>query len=378
MAGEHEREKLISQVVRRTAETLTLEEVGRNVLPRLERLMGAGTSLLYHTRKERPLAPVAGAIAEGLDEYAERFVTVDPLQRVMKRKNPSLLIGTRCREWKDFRAHRALAEFSDRQGISWFFHLRLSDTGHMAPGFVGIVCGRSARREDFGREEIRAAAAVLPALRSAVRRAGRVSQALAAAGVVESLLEQVQGRALLALDLRGKLLWMSSPAEGILASHLGGRRALPEPLIAGARRLGSLAAENAPPTANPMPFSVAIDRAEGPPIEAELFLARRPSGEYFVAADLGGERLPPDLADLARCRGLTRAETEVLSDLARGLSNAEIARRRFVSIPTIETHVTRILHKLGARSRLHAAVLALNSGRGLERPSGTQEKSGPV
>lgn len=59
---------------------------------------------------------------------------------------------------------------------------------------------------------------------------------------------------------------------------------------------------------------------------------------------------------------LTPRETEVLRDLARGESNAEIGRRLHIGETTVKTHVSRILAKVGARDRVQAVIFAYEAG----------------
>ncbi|WP_125776915.1 response regulator [Antribacter gilvus] len=63
-----------------------------------------------------------------------------------------------------------------------------------------------------------------------------------------------------------------------------------------------------------------------------------------------------------RFDALTEREREVAVAVARGLSNAEIARELYMGVPTVKTHVSRILAKLGAENRVQVAITVHEAG----------------
>lgn len=75
-------------------------------------------------------------------------------------------------------------------------------------------------------------------------------------------------------------------------------------------------------------------------------------------APTGAAQTRDDLPD-----PLTHREEEILRLIALGRTNAEIAEELFIAMPTVKTHVGRILMKTGARDRVHAVIFALSTGR---------------
>ena len=85
-------------------------------------------------------------------------------------------------------------------------------------------------------------------------------------------------------------------------------------------------------------------------------VTRRVIEEFVRRPPASVRTLPAKLEDL------TARELEVLKLVARGLSNAEIAKELFVSETTVKTHVAHVLMKLDLRDRVQAVVLAYESG----------------
>ncbi|MDA8118017.1 MAG: response regulator transcription factor [Actinomycetota bacterium] len=91
------------------------------------------------------------------------------------------------------------------------------------------------------------------------------------------------------------------------------------------------------------------DAALSPPVARKVLELARPRASSSASA-------PEAVGELSA------REREVLMELAKGLSNQEIAAQLFLSEPTVKTHVSHILAKLGLRDRVQAVVLAYDLG----------------
>ncbi|MDR1427460.1 MAG: response regulator transcription factor [Bifidobacteriaceae bacterium] len=87
-----------------------------------------------------------------------------------------------------------------------------------------------------------------------------------------------------------------------------------------------------------------------------------PSVTKRLIAQFAMRRREGRAADPAVLARLTARELDVLREIARGLSNMEIAARLYLSEQTVKTHVGHVLAKLGARDRTQAVVFAYENG----------------
>ena len=117
-------------------------------------------------------------------------------------------------------------------------------------------------------------------------------------------------------------------------------------------------------------------RKDAPPERLLTFVRSAGEGDALLDPTITRrliERFAPQQPSGAQAAGklaeLTPREIEVLSQVARGHSNAEIAADMYLSEATVKTHVSRILAKLDLRDRVQAVVLAYEEG--LVQPGAT-------
>ena len=88
-------------------------------------------------------------------------------------------------------------------------------------------------------------------------------------------------------------------------------------------------------------------------------MTRRLLGEFASRPELSSPQPP---AGLERLRDLTEREQEVLTQVAQGLSNSEIAGKLSISPATAKTHVAHLLTKLDCRDRIQLVIVAYRAG----------------
>jgi len=84
-----------------------------------------------------------------------------------------------------------------------------------------------------------------------------------------------------------------------------------------------------------------------------------PAVQQQLVASMVAQPTAPSTPDV---EGLTARESEVLTLIAAGLSNAEIGAKLVLSNATIKTHINRIFAKIGARDRAQAVRYAYQAG----------------
>lgn len=125
----------------------------------------------------------------------------------------------------------------------------------------------------------------------------------------------------------------------------------PEDLIKAVRTVGESAAVISPAATAKLMRRL---RTEVPQDRAEVASNRKETPDQAIETNK-----PSEDDDLGLVDPLTPREREILCLVAIGHSNQEIAEALFISLPTVKTHVGRVLTKTGSRDRVHAVLFAL-------------------
>jgi DNA-binding NarL/FixJ family response regulator len=103
----------------------------------------------------------------------------------------------------------------------------------------------------------------------------------------------------------------------------------------------------------------------GPALLIEAIVAAH-NGDSLISPEVTSRLLKqlsnPIRNDSSLAASLSSREQEVLREVARGATNAEIAERLFISLSTVKTHLAVLMTKLNARNRVELVIWAYQSG----------------
>jgi DNA-binding NarL/FixJ family response regulator len=103
----------------------------------------------------------------------------------------------------------------------------------------------------------------------------------------------------------------------------------------------------------------------GPALLIEAIVAAH-NGDSLISPEVTSRLLKqlanPIRNDSSLAASLSSREQEVLREVARGATNAEIAGRLFISLSTVKTHLAGLMSKLNARNRVELVIWAYQSG----------------
>jgi DNA-binding NarL/FixJ family response regulator len=103
----------------------------------------------------------------------------------------------------------------------------------------------------------------------------------------------------------------------------------------------------------------------GPALLIEAIVAAH-NGDSLISPEVTSRLLKqlanPIRSDSSLAASLSSREQEVLREVARGATNAEIAERLFISLSTVKTHLAVLMTKLNARNRVELVIWAYQSG----------------
>lgn len=152
------------------------------------------------------------------------------------------------------------------------------------------------------------------------------------------------------LEATRRVLAEAKPPHVIVLTTFGADEYVVDALAAGAD--GFLLKDTPPPEIVAAIRTVMVGEAILSPRATRTLITRlraEPTGDRAAAA-------------VRRLDTLTEREHEVALAVGRGLSNAEIAKELYLSIPTVKAHVSRLFDKLGATNRVQIAITVHDAG----------------
>lgn len=352
----------VYETVLAASSAIKLDHLNKEALPRLQGVLDAPGSIFFRFG-ENGLGPIGGTLQNDMPHYVVEFRNRDPIWNLIVEADPRMDIfcPVQAMGIDRFRQCEIYHEFYKHYDVEELCLIRFTQAAFGTPGTTGIMLFRSPQQLPFGPKEISVIKTVMPAFSAAVQRADRFQTLEREKLGLEALIRRTATQPCLALDLEGKLLWISPMARGLLGPNFDPAHHIPENLIHEAKKLGSLLTGRH--SLSLPKVTIGLQLLDGRELGADLFLWRGEGESPAIAVLLEPQLQKPMISSIPSIERLSPAELRVLDQLIHGLSNRDIAKRLFISVETVRSHIKNILAKFKVSSRTEAVSRALNEMR---------------
>lgn len=208
--------------MRGAAEVVTLAELAARTIAPLGQAIGASAFLFGPEQANLTRASqMFGELAPLVAPYLQGFDVGDPNAAAKASCPEPIMIHSRHMDVAAYRRSMVYNDYFRHYDIEHFLSVRLFDTpASLGPLTILYARGRSA--QDFRARDAQLLRRALPALSTAAVRALRHEGMLGERRVLESLLAQADGRTRVVVDGSGRVSWMSTRAEALLARRFAG------------------------------------------------------------------------------------------------------------------------------------------------------------
>jgi DNA-binding CsgD family transcriptional regulator len=344
-----------TELLKAAAELSAVSLVATEVLPELTRATHSAMVFLYEAGPSGVTVFGPTGAAELVHTYFRDFVADCPLHKLKEHTDGQVVSTTRIATTRGYMTSTVYRAFFRPNELDHHLAVRLLPAG-TERGELGLMLNRAAGQGEYSDKDVQDMRSMVPSLTAALRMGTRLDAAHKRNVALESrLFDSEEGTSTLVVDEGGRLVHIQS-REGAaeiaaIATSLADRK---HPLMVACRAL----LEDDPEV--PLELVHELVTPTRSVYRAELNVtASLSAGVRLVVVTLSRAMLPHRGW---MCWGLSRAETTILHELIAGHSNVEIGRKLFISPETVRTHLTKIFKKMGVRSRLEAAVLAMRAG----------------
>jgi DNA-binding CsgD family transcriptional regulator len=300
-----------------------------------------------------------GIKEQSLRAFESYYQYLDPfIQRPLNQLGVTLLTEIVNRE--KFLQSKYYLEFLKPQGIYHQMSFSLC-VGHRLVGVVALF--RSSDQPSYGEKEKQKAELMMPCLANGLERALIFEHTARKTWILESSLRGHGSPGFFVLDRDMRMVFTNDKAGLLLEqddfSASGGsavntrsRMILPEKLGMVCKQVAATADKRSEKETEHVYWA----GPEGRPLSASInvisghFLGQK---EYFILVKFG-ERYGTsgqNTSQIAKQYGLSGREVDVVKEVVKGSSNADISKNLFISIHTVENHMKRIFRKMGVKNR---------------------------